>query len=93
VSFDISFQLLRLERQIPCNIMHLVTGDSVLKTADRRHGSASFCFGQAFILAALWLYLAFNAGEPKDDVTLYGMPLFIVFVGWVLRYFLAGPKV
>jgi hypothetical protein len=28
VSFDISFQLLRLERQIPCNIMHLVTGDS-----------------------------------------------------------------
>jgi|RhiMetdeSRZDD1v2_1073273.scaffolds.fasta_scaffold4033969_1 hypothetical protein len=50
-------------------------------------------FWAGFILAALWFYRAFNAGEPQDDVTLYVMPLFIVFIGWVLRYFLAGPKV
>jgi len=50
-------------------------------------------FWAGIILAALWLYLAFNAGEPKDDFTLYFVPLVIVFVGWVLRYFLAGPRV
>jgi hypothetical protein len=50
-------------------------------------------FWAGIILAALWLYLAFNAEEPQGDVTLYVMPLIIVFVGWVLRYFLAGPRV
>jgi putative CocE/NonD family hydrolase len=49
-------------------------------------------FWAGFILAPLWLYLAFNAEEPRGDVALYVMPLFIVFVGWVLRCFLAGPR-
>jgi membrane-bound acyltransferase YfiQ involved in biofilm formation len=50
-------------------------------------------FWAGVILAALWFYRAFNAGEPQDDVTLYVVPLFIVFAGWALRFFLAGPRV
>ena len=50
-------------------------------------------FWAGIIFAALWLYRAFNEEGPKDNVALYVMPLFIVFIGWVLRYFLAGRKV
>jgi len=47
-------------------------------------------------VAAFWLYSAYGPdGElnPREDLIGYGVAAVIVFIGWSLRYILAGRSI